>query len=174
MAQGKSSAGPAILVFGCLGLLVLSLMTASVGAIMLLFRAVSEPSTAAADVAEAGEPPQHRIVVATVDSVQGRLPLQPGAECRFDVELVEDDRCRTAVSCGGVVVYGGSDTNGYFDCTSSGLHVRGADGATTGDDSDGSLFIDTTAGILRVDDDSEGAYGELHLVATVLRVEPRY
>lgn len=174
MAQGKSSVGPAILVFGCLGLLVLSLMTASVGAIMLLFRAVSEPSTASAAAPEAGEPPEHRVVVATVDSVQGRLPLQPGAECRFDVELVDDDSCRTAVSCGGLVLYGGSDTNGYFDCTPSGLHVRGADGATTDDDGDGSLFLDTTAGIVRVDDDSEGTYGEIHVVATVLRVEPAY
>jgi hypothetical protein len=173
MAEGRSAVGPVILVFGCLGLLIVSLMVASVGGAMLAFREMSAPSTWLAVEASEPEPPANRTVIATVDSVRGAVPIQPGSECRFNVILVDDDRCRTAVWCGATVVYGGSDTNGYFPCTPSGLHVRGTDSETTSDDNDAALHIDTAAGILRVDDDGDGTHGELHLVATVLRVEPR-
>jgi hypothetical protein len=44
MSEGKSSMGPAVLVFGCLGLLVLSLMVAAVGMAMIVFRGVAEAS----------------------------------------------------------------------------------------------------------------------------------
>jgi hypothetical protein len=42
MSESRSAAGPAFLVFGCLGLLVISLMVASVGMVMIVFRAASE------------------------------------------------------------------------------------------------------------------------------------
>ena len=124
-----------------------------------------------------GGPP--RVVRATVRTVTGSRPAEPGASCSFAVERHARPEppgywCRAQILCAGKLLYGGPQS-GYFPCTlqeGTRRDVSGQDGQTTSQDTDASMQLDTRLGQARlvVEDDATGPHGEYRLEAEVIEV----
>lgn len=99
-----------------------------------------------------------------------------GSACAFEVRQrsLRRSTCRASVRCGDRIIYGASDTSGFFPCEVSRddpPSVRGTDQRTSQSDRDPALALDTRAGTLTVEDDAEGALGAFRLEARIERVE---
>jgi hypothetical protein len=140
------------------------------------FGAPSDPAPAAPSA------PRLR-VAATVTSVSvgeggaaaGGFGLAPGASCLFDVQApgADSPMCRAQIVCGGRLLYGG-ESAGYFPCTvapDAPPSVAGEDAATTGEDGDAAMRLDTRAGRLSVEDDARGPLGAFAIEAHIDSVE---
>ncbi len=118
-----------------------------------------------------------RRVRAEVTRVRGNQVVKPGARCEFLVQKKPLDNgtfyCNAQVMCASKLVYGGPNA-GYFICALYEVPRRdvvGTDPATTRQDHDPAMHLDTQAGVLRVWDDERGALGAFELEADVLSVE---
>ncbi len=114
-------------------------------------------------------------VAATVTAARGGLPVTPGAPCLFDVQPPDatSTMCRTQVVCGGQLLYGGENA-GYFPCAigaGSPPSITGQDAATTAEDRDAAMTLDTGRRLLTVVDDARGPFGAFEVEARVDSVE---
>jgi hypothetical protein len=125
-------------------------------------------------VAANTEPP--RVVRAEVVRAEGGSGVRIGDRCEFLVNrhLTKDGSwlCNAQVMCGERLVYGGPE-RGYFPCRldeAQRREVVGTDGATTKQDQDGALYLDTRKGVMKVWDDERGTFGKFKLEADVISV----
>jgi hypothetical protein len=125
-----------------------------------------------------GNPPRDNphVVRAEVVRVQGAKGVRIGDKCEFFVTRHSDKNdgflCNAQVTCNERLLYGGS-MRGYVPCKldSDGARtVVGKDAATTLEDQDGALYIDTAKGVLRVWDDEAGSLGAFNVEADILSV----
>jgi hypothetical protein len=91
--------------------------------------------------------------------------VRVGDKCEFLVRRrkTEGDsfECNAQVMCGERLLYGGP-MRGYFPCRlyeGEQRHVVGTDGATTAQDQDAALYLDTRSGVMRVWDDEQSTLG---------------
>lgn len=118
-----------------------------------------------------------RRVRATVTESTGLPDVPVGASCTADVTRHDREDgtfwCNAQIQCGARLVYGGADA-GYFHCMlyeSPRRDVVGTDGATSAEDRDAAMSLNTVGGTLEVWDDVSGGSGELRLRARVDTVE---
>jgi hypothetical protein len=120
------------------------------------------------------DPP--RVVRAEVVRAEGGSGVRGGDKCEGLVNrhLTKDGSwmCNAQVMCGERLVYGGPE-RGYFPCRldeAERREVVGTDGATTDQDKDGALYLDTRKGVMKVWDDERGTLGKFKLEADVISV----
>lgn len=107
--------------------------------------------------------------VADVTQVTGTLSGRVNGTCQVVVEQSQGNlNCRATITCDSILVYGGGSA-GYFPgrIDVARQSVSGADTATTANDNDGAMTIDTDARTLEIRDDSTGSLGEFTLRATL-------
>jgi hypothetical protein len=118
-----------------------------------------------------------RRVRATVTESTGVADVPVGSPCTADV--TRHDRtdgtfwCNAQVTCGTRLVYGGAEA-GFFQCMlyeGTRRDVVGTDGATTAEDRDPAMSLNTVGGTLEVWDDASGTLGGGRLRARVDAVE---
>ena len=81
--------------------------------------------------------------------------------------------CNAQVLCGDKLLYGGPG-RGFFPCTlyeGQRRDVVGTDGATTAQDQDAALILNTRSGVMRIWDDEHGQLGAFRVEAEILSVQ---
>ena len=121
--------------------------------------------------------PNPRVVRAEVVRVEGKPGVRLSDKCQFLVRrrTKEDEsfECNAQVLCGDKLLYGGPG-RGFFPCTlyeGQRRDVVGTDGATTAQDQDAALFLDTRSGVMRIWDDDHGLLGSFRVEAEILSVQ---
>jgi hypothetical protein len=121
--------------------------------------------------------PNPRVVRAEVVRVEGKAGVRLSDKCEFLVRRrTKEDQsfeCNAQVLCGDKLLYGGPG-RGFFPCTlfeGQRRDVVGSDGATTAQDQDAALYLDTRSGVLRIWDDDHGLHGQFRVEADVLSVQ---
>jgi len=119
-----------------------------------------------------------RSIVASVQSVAGTVPVTPGSLCYVIVEVKPEAQvpagfwCKSTVTCNGTVLFGETETNGFFPCAAydSPAAVLGEDAETTGSDGDASIQLDTNRRTLILRDDATGLRGAFRIEAQITEV----
>ncbi len=118
-----------------------------------------------------------RHVRATVSEVTGLADVAVGASCT--AEVTRHDRedgtfwCNAQITCGGRVIYGGPDA-GFFHCVlyeGARRDIVGSDAATTVEDQDPAMSLNTVGGTLEITDDASGRNGAIHVLARVDQID---
>jgi hypothetical protein len=120
--------------------------------------------------------PNPRVVRAEVVRVEGESGVRITDKCEFLVRRrTKEDQtfeCNAQVLCGDKLLYGGP-MRGYFPCTlyeGERRDVVGSDGATTSQDQDAALHLNTKSGVMRIWDDEHGELGKFRVEAEILSV----
>jgi hypothetical protein len=118
-----------------------------------------------------------RRVRATVTESLGLADVPLGSPCTADVTRHDRDDgtfwCNAQVTCGARLVYGGAEA-GFFHCIlyeGTRRDVVGTDAATTAEDRDPAMSLDTVGGTLEVWDDATGPLRGGRLRARIDAVE---
>jgi len=118
-----------------------------------------------------------RRVRATVTESSGLADVPVGASCQADVTRHDREDgtfwCNAQITCGARLVYGGADA-GFFQCMlyeGARRDVVGSDAATSSEDRDAAMSLNSVGGTLEVWDDGTGSSGEFRLRARVDAVE---
>ncbi|GAB4216025.1 MAG: hypothetical protein OHK0013_42120 [Sandaracinaceae bacterium] len=118
-----------------------------------------------------------RRVRATVTESNGLADVPVGSACTADVTRHDREDgtfwCNAQITCGTRLVYGGPEA-GFFQCMlyqGTRRDVVGTDAATTAEDRDPAMSLNTVGGTLEVWDDASGTLGGGRVRARVEAIE---
>lgn len=130
----------------------------------------------AARQAEHGLPPGDGSlrVALTISEARGVSGIERGTTCEVWVTHRDQDmdsaHCHASLDCADHALYGIDDGQGYFQCTAfaqSPALIIGADRATSAQDGDPMLAIDSIRGTFTMSDDARGEFGRFSLRGSI-------